>query len=100
MDKYQELDSSGIVHSSCRILATMSVRCASAMLDCIRQDYVRTSRAKGKKESVVIFRDTLKNALLRIITLTRGTFASMIGGAVMIEQVLLPRNLYEGAGGH
>lgn len=59
----------------------------SAMLDCIRQDYVRTSRAKGKKESVVIFRDTLKNALLPIITLTGGTFASMIGGAVMIEQV-------------
>ena len=59
----------------------------SAMLDCIRQDYVRTSRAKGQKESVVIFRDTLKNALLPIITLTGGTFASMIGGAVMIEQV-------------
>ncbi len=59
----------------------------SAMLDCIRQDYVRTSRAKGQKESVVIFVDTLKNALLPIITLTGGTFASMIGGAVMIEQV-------------
>lgn len=59
----------------------------SAMLDCIRQDYVRTARAKGQKESVVIFRDTLKNALLPIITLTGGTFAAMIGGAVMIEQV-------------
>ncbi|MBQ7149293.1 MAG: ABC transporter permease [Pseudobutyrivibrio sp.] len=59
----------------------------SSMLDCIRQDYVRTSRAKGQKESVVIFRDTLKNALLPIITLTGGTFAAMIGGAVMIEQV-------------
>lgn len=59
----------------------------SAMLDCIRQDYVRTSRSKGQKESIVIFRDTLKNALLPIITLTGGTFASMIGGAVMVEQV-------------
>lgn len=59
----------------------------SAMLDCIRQDYVRTSRSKGQKESTVIFRDALKNALLPIITLTGGTFASMIGGAVMIEQV-------------
>jgi peptide/nickel transport system permease protein len=59
----------------------------SAMLDCIRQDYVRTARSKGQKESVVIFRDALKNALLPIITLTGGTFASMIGGAVMIEQV-------------
>lgn len=59
----------------------------SAMLDCIRQDYVRTSRSKGQKESIVIFRDALKNALLPIITLTGGTFASMIGGAVMVEQV-------------
>lgn len=59
----------------------------SAMLDCIRQDYVRTSRSKGQKETVVIFRDALKNALLPIITLTGGTFASMIGGAVMVEQV-------------
>lgn len=59
----------------------------SAMLDCIRQDYVRTARSKGAKESVVIFRDALRNALLPIITLTGGTFASMIGGAVMIEKV-------------
>ena len=59
----------------------------SAMLDCIRQDYVRTARAKGMKERTVIFRDAFKNALLPIITFTGGTFATMIGGAVMIEQV-------------
>jgi len=59
----------------------------SAMLDCIRQDYVRTSRSKGASESRVIFRDTLKNALLPIITLTGGIFASMIGGAVVVERV-------------
>lgn len=59
----------------------------SAMLDCIRQDYVRTARSKGAKESVVIFRDALFNALMPIITLTGGIFASMIGGAVMIEKV-------------
>ena len=59
----------------------------SAMLDCIRQDYVRTARSKGASERIVIFRDTLRNALLPIVTLTGGTFASMIGGAVMIEQV-------------
>lgn len=59
----------------------------SAMLDCIRQDYVRTARSKGAPERTVIFRDALRNALLPIVTLTGGTFASMIGGAVMIEQV-------------
>jgi len=59
----------------------------SAMLDCIRQDYVRTARSKGAPERVVIFRDALRNALLPVITLTGGMFASMIGGAVMIEKV-------------
>ncbi|MDL2294190.1 ABC transporter permease [Ruminococcaceae bacterium OttesenSCG-928-D13] len=59
----------------------------SAMLDCIRQDYIRTARSKGAREYIVIFRDALKNALLPIITLTGGIFASMIGGAVMIEKV-------------
>lgn len=59
----------------------------SAMLDCIRQDYIRTARSKGAKESVVIYRDALKNALLPIITLTGGVFATMIGGAVVVERV-------------
>lgn len=59
----------------------------SAMLDCIRQDYIRTARSKGASEFIVIFRDALKNALLPIITLTGGVFASMIGGAVMVEKV-------------
>lgn len=59
----------------------------SAMLDCIRQDYVRTARSKGASESIVIFRDTLKNAMLPIITLTGGVFATMIGGAVVVERV-------------
>ncbi len=59
----------------------------SAMLDCIRQDYVCTARSKGAKESRVIFHDALKNALLPIITLTGGGFASLIGGAVVVEKL-------------
>lgn len=59
----------------------------SAMLDCIRQDYVRTARSKGAKESHVIYREALKNALLPVITLTGGIFSSMIGGAVLVEKV-------------
>lgn len=59
----------------------------SAMLDCIRQDYVRTARSKGAKESRVIFIEALKNALMPIITLTGGTFATMIGGAVVVEKL-------------
>ena len=59
----------------------------SAMLDCIRQDYVRTARSKGASERRVIFHEALKNALLPIITFAGGCFASMIGGAVTVEKL-------------
>ncbi|MBQ6122951.1 MAG: ABC transporter permease, partial [Clostridia bacterium] len=59
----------------------------SAMLDCIRQDYVRTARAKGATERRVIYHEALKNALLPIITFGGGCFASMIGGAVTVEKL-------------
>jgi peptide/nickel transport system permease protein len=59
----------------------------SVMLDCTRQDYVRTARSKGAKESRVIFRDTLRNALLPIIASTGNHFAVFIGGAVVVENV-------------
>ena len=59
----------------------------SAMLDCIRQDYVRTARSKGASERRVIFHEALKNAMLPIITFAGGCFASMIGGAVTVEKL-------------
>lgn len=59
----------------------------SAMLDCIRQDYVRTARAKGNKERVVIYREALRNALIPLITVAGTTIAQMMGGVVVIEQV-------------
>lgn len=59
----------------------------SSMLDCIRQDYVRTARSKGAKESQVIFKDTLRNALLPIITLIGGMFGFLISGSIVVENV-------------
>lgn len=59
----------------------------SSMLDSIRQDYVRTARAKGCKERTVIYSHALKNALLPVITFTGQMFASMMGGAIVVETV-------------
>lgn len=59
----------------------------SAMLDCIRQDYVRTARSKGAKESRVIFHEALKNALLPIITMSGSVFANLLGGSVVVEKL-------------
>ncbi|MGI6163598.1 MAG: ABC transporter permease [Bacillota bacterium] len=59
----------------------------STMLECIRQDYVRTARAKGATEKSVILNHALRNALLPIITVLGINFAYMLGGSVVIENV-------------
>lgn len=59
----------------------------SSMLETIRQDYIRTVRAKGCKERVVIWQHALKNALLPVITVIGMHFGTMLGGTVVIEQV-------------
>ena len=59
----------------------------SSMLEVIRQDYVRTARAKGLKESVVIFRHAFRNALIPIVTLLGFSIPGLISGAVITENV-------------
>ena len=59
----------------------------SSMLDCIRADYITTARAKGNKESTVIFKEALRNALIPLITIAGTSIAQMMGGSVVIEQV-------------
>lgn len=57
------------------------------VLDVLRSDYVRTARAKGAKEIVVIMKHALRNALLPIITGLGSAFAGVLGGSVVIETV-------------
>jgi len=59
----------------------------SAMLEVLREDYVRTARAKGLIEHIIINRHALKNALLPVVTLIGIEFAFLIGGLVVTEQV-------------
>lgn len=59
----------------------------SSMLEVIRQDYIRTARAKGVAEKVVINRHALKNALIPIITVVGLQFGHLLGGAVLTESV-------------
>lgn len=59
----------------------------SSMLEVIRQDYLRTARAKGVSEKSVINKHALKNALIPIITILGSTFGNALGGAVVIETV-------------
>ena len=59
----------------------------SSMLEVIRQDYIRTARAKGANERQVIFKHALRNALLPIITVVGLNYARMFGGALITETV-------------
>ena len=59
----------------------------SSMLECIRQDYIRTARAKGQKERVVIFRHALRNALIPVATTAGLSFGGLLGGAVLTETI-------------
>lgn len=59
----------------------------SAMLEVIRQDYIRTARSKGLKEKMVIYGHALRNTLIPIVTLMGMQFGYMLGGSVLVEQV-------------
>ncbi|WP_297404691.1 nickel ABC transporter permease [uncultured Cetobacterium sp.] len=59
----------------------------SSMLEVVRQDYIRTARAKGVAEKVVINKHALKNALIPVITVIGLQFGGLLGGAVLTESV-------------
>jgi peptide/nickel transport system permease protein len=68
--------------------AAVSMRMTrSAMLEVMREDYIRTARAKGLIDKIIINRHALKNALLPVVTLIGIEFAFLIGGLVVTEQV-------------
>ncbi len=68
-------------------LAGMSRYTRSSMLEALKQDYVRTARAKGLPERVVIVRHVLRNALLPIVTLLGLSIPGLIGGSVIFESI-------------
>jgi peptide/nickel transport system permease protein len=59
----------------------------ASMLEVLRQDYVRTARAKGLREQIVIYRHALKNAMIPILTVFGLEFGYNLGGAVLTETV-------------
>jgi peptide/nickel transport system permease protein len=72
----------GIISSA--LLARMT---RSSMLEVLYQDFVRTARAKGTLERTVIWRHALRNAVLPVITVVGNSFAILLGGLVITEQV-------------
>ena len=70
----------GMAGGTMRIARTM-------MLEVLRQDYIRTSWAKGLKERVIVVRHALKNALIPVVTSAGPQLLLMVGGSVIVEQI-------------
>ncbi len=67
--------------------ASMTRLTRSSLLEVLADDYVRTARAKGLRERVVVLRHAMRNALIPIVTVTGIRFGHLLGGAVIIETV-------------
>jgi peptide/nickel transport system permease protein len=68
-------------------IAGLSRYSRSSMLEVIRQDYIRTARAKGLKESDVIIHHALRNALMPVVTILGLSVPGLIGGSVIFETI-------------
>lgn len=69
------------------LAATLMRHTRSAMLGVLQADYVRTARAKGLSERIVILKHTFRNAVLPIVTLSALLFGDLLAGAVLTEQI-------------
>jgi len=71
-------------------LAAVSMRMTrSSLLEVLRQDYIRTARAKGMRERAVIVRHALKNAFIPVVTVIGQQFSVLLGGTVIVEFIFL-----------
>lgn len=61
----------------------------SSLLEVLRQDYVRTARAKGLSRNTVVYKHALRNAFIPVLTVIGVQFAYLLGGAVLIETVFV-----------
>lgn len=59
----------------------------SSMLDCLREDYIRTARSKGLPERIVVYRHALFNAIIPVVTVAGMQFGQLLAGAIIIENV-------------
>jgi peptide/nickel transport system permease protein len=67
--------------------AYLSRQMRGSMLEVIRQDYIRTARAKGLSNKMVIYKHALRNSLIPIVTIVAYILPSLVGGAVIIETI-------------
>ncbi|RLG72521.1 MAG: peptide ABC transporter permease [Methanobacteriota archaeon] len=68
-------------------MAVIARMTRSSMLEVLRQDYVRTAKAKGLPERIVIYKHALRNALIPVVTVIGLNFGLLLGGAILTETI-------------
>jgi len=81
---YLVLPSITLAAGAVALIARMTRAC---MLDVLRNDYIRTAKAKGVRQSFVIFKHALRNAIIPVVTVIGMSFANLMGGAVVTESI-------------
>jgi glutathione transport system permease protein len=71
----------------CGVMAIIARFTRSSMLENLKEDYIRTARAKGLRESLVILRHAFKNSLIQVVTVTGLQIGGLLTGSVMVETV-------------
>lgn len=69
------------------IMATLARYSRSSMLETLREDYVRTARAKGQREAIVMFRHAFKNSLIQVVTILGLQIGGLLSGSVITETI-------------
>lgn len=82
--RHMVLPSATVALASIAFIARMT---RSSLIEALREDYVRTARAKGVAERRVVFRHALRNAFIPVLTTLGLEFGSLLGGAVVVESV-------------
>jgi len=81
---YLVLPSITLAAGAVALIARMTRAC---MLDVLQNEYIRTAKAKGVRQSIVIFKHALRNAIIPVVTVIGMSFANLMGGAVVTESI-------------
>lgn len=68
-------------------LAYLSRQMRAGMLEVIRQDYIRTARAKGLSDNVVVYKHALRNSVIPVVTLFASILPILVGGSIIVEKI-------------
>ncbi|OUN05931.1 glutathione ABC transporter permease GsiC [Flavonifractor sp. An92] len=71
----------------CSIMGTLARYSRSSMLETMQEDYVRTARAKGQRESLVVLRHAFRNSLVQVVTVVGLQIGGLLAGSVLVETV-------------